>query len=131
MVSKSKILAPLVVVFLLVSVLFFAFHSKLESWGVDWKLVLLGNGVLFLISVFSSFMHKRAMTTASTHAFLRFVYMAFIGKFLLVLAFVAVYLVSTGGSQNQYAIFSCLALYLVYSFIEISTLLKLNKRKNA
>jgi len=129
--STFRTLIPLVAVFLLVSVLVFAMQGQLTRWGFDWKIIALGNAVLFLISVFSWYMHNRAMTASGSLAFLKFVYSGFFGKFLLVIAFVLVYKFASGASFNVYGLAICLFLYLVYTLIEVSALLKMNKRKNA
>jgi membrane-anchored protein YejM (alkaline phosphatase superfamily) len=103
----------------------------LSEWSIDWKLVAAGNFILFLVSLFSYYLHFKALTTANNHAFLRFVYSAFIGKFFLILAFVVVYALAAGKASNRYGLFACLGLYIVYTFIETTALMKMNKRKNA
>jgi|KBSMisStaDraftv2_1062788.scaffolds.fasta_scaffold14133_4 hypothetical protein len=129
--ANFRPITPLVLIFVLISIFCLAFRSKLSEWSIDWKLVAAGNFILFLVSLFSYYLHFKALTTANNHAFLRFVYSAFIGKFFLILAFVVVYALAAGKASNRYGLFACLGLYIVYTFIETTALMKMNKRKNA
>jgi hypothetical protein len=131
MSAKLRSITPLVLVFLLVSIFCLVFRSTLASWNIDWKVVLTGNLFLFIVSLFSYYLHFRALTTTNNHAFLRFVYSAFIGKFFLVITFVVIYALAAGKATNRLGLFTCLGLYIVYTYIETSALMKMNKRKNA
>jgi len=74
-------------------------------------------------------MAVKGLTTKNNHAFFRWVYGSIMIK-LFVLAGVAfVYIMVTKKDVNKPGLFFCMGLYIVYTFIEVSGLMKVNKQK--
>ncbi len=104
--------------------------SRLVAWGFNMDVLILGNTFLFFLSIFTYFLHRKAIKAARTPEFLKYFYMAFLLKFFLTIALVVVYAL-VAAAINKPAILACMGLYLVYTFIETRLLLKASKRKNA
>lgn len=128
---KENRLTPLRPLFLLFSLLtgfFIAGKSMLAKWNAEQDVLIIGNLVLLLITLASYFLLYRGLHTANTQAFIRMIYTSFIVKFFIIIAVVFVYAVSTR-DLNKAGIIICMFIYLVYTFIEVSALTKLLKRK--
>ncbi|WP_336518581.1 hypothetical protein [Pollutibacter soli] len=126
--AARKSLSPLIILFVLLNMLFIVFRSFLEKKGFNVDVLLIGNLVLWLITLFSAVMLQKGLRATSTAGFLRSVYGSFMIKLFLVAALVFGYLMLNKENFNKPAIFSCMFLYLVYTFIEIRGLLKLSKQ---
>ena len=74
-------------------------------------------------------MLNKGMHAATTAGFLRSVYGSFMIKLLLVAAIIFGYAFAFKNELNKPALFTCMFLYLVYTFIEVRGLLKLSKDK--
>lgn len=126
--TARKSLFPLIFLFVFLNMLFIVFRSFLEKKGFNVDVLLVGNLVLWLITLFSAVMLQKGLKAASTAGFLRAVYGSFMIKLFIVAALVFGYLMLNKKDFNKPAIFTCMFLYLVYTFIEIRGLLKLSKQ---
>jgi hypothetical protein len=70
------------------------------------------------------------MKATTTAGFLRSVYGSFMMKFLLVILIVSGYAFMFTDHINKPSLFTCMFLYLVYTFLETRALLKLSKKTN-
>ena len=127
--NNRKILAPVAMVFIVTNGLILAMKQRLISWGFDITVLLVGNLLLVLLSLLTYYLHSRAMRASRSTEFLRYFYTAFLLKFFLVIAAVAAYAL-TAHPVNKPAVVTCMALYLVYTFLETRLLLKAGKQKN-
>ncbi len=135
MTSKTpakKLFIPVVIFFIITNALLIGLKTRLEKWGIDQSVAIIGNLVLFVVTLASLFMYQQAMKQASTAAFLRNTYSGLLIKLFVCMAAVLVYAMAVGSAVNKGAIFTCMFFYFVYTFIEIRSLLRWNKeRKNA
>ena len=104
------------------------FRRSLVSSGFNTDVLLIGNIVLFLITMLSYRLQAGGLKAPATAAFLGGVYGSFILKFLVVAAVVFGYGYLSGGRINKPALFSLMGLYLVYTFLETRALMKLSKK---
>ena len=123
-----KHIRPMALVFVFLSAFLILGKSWLEKKGVDRDVVIIGNLVLFIVSVVSFTITFRSLKVENTHAFIRAIYTGFIAKFFLLLIAAFVYAKVTK-SINKPALFACMGLYIVYAFLEVKTLLGILKRK--
>ena len=126
--NKSRSLQLMVLVFVILNALFIAGRGMLEKRGIDQGVVLIGNVVVFAVSFIAFILTQRTLENKNPHVFVRAVYSGFIIKFfiLVIAAFIYFQLVET---INKPALFVMLILYLVYTFLEVSSLLRLLKGK--
>ena len=126
MVSKPAF--PLIVLFVLVSLAFFLMKGWFVAHGVDYALVLGGNLLLFIVSFISLQFLQKALVHQNTSGFLRNLYSGLLLKLFAcsIAAFIYIYMV--GGKVNTKALFICLFLYLVYTFLEMRTVMAASRR---
>jgi hypothetical protein len=120
------------VVFLCVGILLcsLGFNVYLKQLGFDVLMFILGNLMLCAVTLFSMYFLKSGMEATSTSKFLGAVYGSFIIKLVIVGFVVFAYAFTHKGSLNKPSLFSLMFLYLVYTFLEIKSLLQIGKGKN-
>ena len=129
--SVDKAFISLVFLFLAFSIIFsllwiFAIHTP-----VDFRVLLGGNGLLFVVGLISLKMNVKAMTHQSVQVFLRLVYGSFILKFFVLAVVAFVYIAIFKKGVNKPALFGCFGLYFIYTFLEVRSVMKLSKKPNA
>ncbi len=127
--TSRKSFSPVFLLFFIFTAFLIGFRAKLEQWGFDIEVMLIGNLVLCVITLLSFYMLNKGMKATSTAGFLRSVYGSFMIKLFLVAALVFGYVFINKENINKPALFTCMFLYLVYTFVEIRGLLKLSKEK--
>ena len=120
---------PAIMIFLVLNSGFLATMKKLESWGFDYGVLLFGNLIVFGISFLSYWMAVRGLTTRNNHAFFRWVYGSIMIKLFLLAGVAFVYIMMNKKEVNKPGLFFCMGLYVVYTFIEVSALMKVSKQK--
>ena len=103
--------------------------KRLQDWGFDYRVLVFGNIIVFGISFLSYYMAARGLTTKNSHAFLRWVYGSVMLKLFLLASVAFVYIMMNKKEVNKPALFFCMGLYIVYTFIEVSALMKVSKPK--
>lgn len=127
--SNLKPLRPLIVLFVLLSGFFIAGKNMLIKWGADQDVLIWGNLLLFLVTLVSYLLSVKGLNAANPNAFVRSMYGSFMIKFFVIAIAAFIYIQVTGKAVNKPALFACLGLYLIYTFIEVSVLTKLLKEK--
>jgi hypothetical protein len=111
--------------------LFITGKSTLARIGADQSVLILGNLLLFLVSLLSFILLRRSLAATNPNVFVRAIYTSFIAKFFICAIAAAAYVLSAS-TVNKPALIGCMFLYAVYTFIEVATLMKLLKlKKNA
>jgi hypothetical protein len=126
---KFKGFMPLVILFVALNGFFIAGRQLLEKWRVDGNVLIVGNLILAFISWISFTMAKRALDNPNPNVFVRAVYGSFMIKFFGCAVAAAVYIALYKKNLNKPALFACMGLFLVYSFMEVSALTRLMKQK--
>lgn len=120
---------PAIIVFLVLNSGFLALMKKLEPWGFDYAVLVMGNLLVFGISFLSYWMAVKGLTTKNSHAFFRWVYGSVMIKLFLLAGVAFVYIMMSQKEVNKPSLFFCMGLYIIYTFIEVSALMKVNKQK--
>jgi hypothetical protein len=128
---KNKTFVPLILLFLGLTLLFFLLHLSFHDAPVDYRVLMGGNGLLFIVGIISSEMNTRAMKHQQTQGFLRLVYGAFIFKFFVLAIAAFIYIAIFKKMISKPALVGCLALYFIYTFIEMRSVMKMSKKPNA
>jgi len=126
--AVRKSLMPLISLFVVVNSFAILFRDRLTGIGFDIDILLIGNFFLFTITGFSFYMLHRGMKASTTPGFLRSVYGSFMLKLLLAAIVVFGYAFLYKEQINKPSLFTCMFLYLVYTFLETRTLLKISKK---
>ena len=131
MISSSRPVAPLILVFLLISIAVGIGWNFLASHNID-NFVLLGaNIIFFIIFLLAFFMQKKALKNANPNVFIRSVMGGMMIKMFLCIIAIIAYALAAGKSVNKMSIFIAMFFYLIYLSVEVMVLMKLNKQKNA
>lgn len=120
---------PVVIFFIALNAFFISGKNMLARWNVDQDVVIIGNLLLFVITLFSFLLGLRGLKDPNPHAFVRSVYTSMMLKLFLCVAAAFVYISMYRDQLNKPALFTCMGLYLVYTFMEVSILMKLLKGK--
>ena len=120
---------PIVLTFILVSVLALAVPSMLAAWKVDHAVLLGGNGLLFLLTAVSFYLYTRGLRNDNVQAFLRVMYGSMLIKFVGCLLAVLIYALVSRQGVNRNGILGCFVFYMLYTFLEVRILLQLSKPK--
>lgn len=127
----NKSIFALVVVFLIAAVLIFVFRDFLESHGFDWQVLSGGNLFIYLVTAVSMHMLTKGLNAPHTNAFLRNAYGAILIKLFACAGAAFIYILVSGKNLNKPALFGCMFLYLLYTFVELSVIMKYsNAKKN-
>ena len=127
----NKTIIPLVIVFLISAGLILIFRNSLAGVGFDWQVLSGGNLFIYVVTMVSMHMLSEGMKAANTHAFLSKVYGGILIKLFACAIGAFVYIFIAGKNLNKPALFACMALYLVYTFVELSVIMKQsNQKKN-
>ncbi len=130
--NKLKGFMPVILVFIVLNGFLISAKNMLQRWNVDQDVVIIGNALLFLITLCSFLLAQRGLKNPNPHAFIRSVYMSVMLKLFVCIIAAFVYIAMYKSNLNKPALFICMALYLVYTFLEVASLTKLLKqRKNA
>jgi hypothetical protein len=118
----------LISLFFFINSLIFLFFRTLTDWGFDVRMLMIGHVLVFGMTLVSYFLLVGSMKAANSAAFLRGVYGSFLFKFFLVAVSILGYAFVKRQAVNKQGLFTLMALYLVYTFLEIRGLLKQQKK---
>lgn len=127
--SAAKPFLPLTVIFVVTSALFIVLRSLWEKWGISPNVMIIGNMILFLATAASFSLYQKALRNNNVQVFLRMVYGGMFLKMMICLIAAFIYIVTVKKGVSKGAIFGCMFLYLLYTFVEISILMKLSKQQ--
>ncbi len=126
-----KPVLPLFITFLVLTLFSFAGSVFFADKGINYIVVMGGNCLFFLVSLFVFRMQYLAMYNSNPNVFIRSVIGGMIIKmFACVIAIVAYYFISKA-AFNKPAVYISMVIYIVYLVVEVRTIMKLNKTKNA
>lgn len=127
--NSLKLARPMIIVFILLNAFFITGKNMLAKWGADQQVLIIGNLVVFIMVFISFLLQQRSLQSNNGQAFVRAMYGSFIIKFFVLAIAAFVYIQITKKNVNKPALFACMGLYLVYTFLEINALMKLLKQK--
>jgi hypothetical protein len=127
--NSTKIFFPVIIFFVLLNAIFIAGKNFFDDKGFDRDVLIIGNLLLFLITLMSLFMGKKGLKNPNPHAFVRSVYGSIMIKLFLCIIVAMIYIAIYQKQLNKQALFTCMGLYLVYTFMEVSILTKMLKHK--
>ena len=127
--NKWKGFLPVIMVMILLNGFFSIGRNWLLQKNIDADVLIIGNTLLFIITLFSFLLAQRGFSNPNPHAFIRSVYMSVMLKLFACIIAAFVYISIYKSNLNKPALFVCMGLYLVYTFMEISILMKMLKQK--
>ena len=126
--NRSPLL-PIIIFFILLNALFLTGKNFFERSGFDQSVLIIGNLVVFGATLVSFLFARRGLKSQNPQAFVRSVYVSIMIKLFICLIAALIYIILFRKNLNRPALFTCMGLYLVYTFIEVSVLTKMLKEK--
>lgn len=127
--SGRSPLLPIIIFFVVLNALFISGRSLLLRWGADQDVLIVGNLLLFAITILSIVISRKGLKSANPHAFVRGVYGSILLKLFACMIAAFIYIAIFKKAINKPAFFTCMGLYLVYTFMEVAVLTKMLKHK--
>ena len=125
--SITRAFIPLLIIFIVSTVIIIAAPSLEFLWGMTKSVMLVGNTILFVATAFSFYLFQQSLQSKNVQASFRMIYGGMFAKMMICLFAVLIYImvaqkVSRGG------VFGCMFLYFLYTFVEVSIILKLSRK---
>lgn len=127
--ESSKSFLPLIFVFIILTGLIFSTRTFLERNGFDKDFLIWANLFLFLLSVGGFMLQQKGLKSSNPQAFVRGVYASMIFKMFICMIVVLVYVFLYRSKINKPGIFTAMAMYIVYTVVEVSALIKFARNK--
>ena len=122
---------PIVFFFIITTGLFVSARNFLERNGFDQEVLIIGNLILFVVTALSFIIGKRNLKSSNPHAFIRGIYLSTMLKLFACSIAAFAYIMIFKSKLSKPALITCMALYIVYTILEVSVLKKLLKENNA
>jgi len=120
---------PIIILFVVINLLLLIFKESLIEKGFQLNFVFVANLILFLLSSFGFFIQTKSANSSNINAFIRGVYSSLLMKMFVIVAAIFIYIFVTGGEVNKAAIFASMAIYLLYTSIEVVQLMQIARKK--
>ncbi len=127
--ETRQLFVPLVILFIVLNALFIGGKSWLAKYGMSQDVLIIGNAILFVVTIASLYFHVKGFLHKNIQVFFRSVYGALMIKMLVCAAAVIIYAMVAKPNINKPALYVCMALYFVYSFLEVRMVFRLLKQK--
>jgi hypothetical protein len=129
---RNNALMPVIVLFVVLNALFLTGKNFLERNGFDQGVLIVGNLILFAVTLLSFWVSLRTLKSADPNKFVRGAMINTMLKLFICAIAAFVYIFSFRDQLNKPALFTCMGLYFIYTFFEVSILTRILKgKKNA
>jgi hypothetical protein len=125
---KLRAFAPIIAVFVVTTILLLIVPDLTFLWNMSKPVMIGGNLILFIATAISFSLFLRSLANNNVHAFLRMIYGGMFAKMLIVLFTALIYIMIVKKDVSKGAVFGCMFLYFVYTFLEISIIMKLSRK---
>lgn len=120
---------PFVILFVLVAGIAGIFHEKLAAKSVNWVVVESANLLLFGFSLLNYYYQKKNIHNPNPAAVIRGVMAATFLKLTGLAAAAITYLLVAGEQRSVNAVFVGMALYIIYTWLEVRISLRMQPKK--
>ena len=129
MKPSLKTFLPLVILFVVISIVILLCKRLMEQNNIPVNFIFGANVIVFVITFLGFIVQMRGASASNINAFLRGVYASLLLKMFIVLGAVFIYALATDGSIHQVALLLSLALYIIYTAVEVMQLMKIVRNK--
>lgn len=123
-----KMLAPILVIFIVLEAVFLLLAAVLLVWEIDYRVLMSGNVLLFIVTIVSFILYIKGLHDKNPHAFVRVMYGSMLVKFFICLVAVMIYGLIAGAAVNRNGVLGCFVLYVIYTYLEVRMLLRMNRK---
>ena len=118
-----------IVLFVFINAMVFIFKSFLQLNGFEIRFLLIANAILLILSLSGFFIQLRGLKSSNVNAFIRSIYSSLLLKMVIIMMAVFAYMFITSGKVNKPSLFTSMGIYLLYTSIEVTQLMKIARRK--
>jgi hypothetical protein len=126
--KEFRAFVPIVIIFAVTSLIFILVPTLDFLWNMNKMVMIVGNSILFFATFVSFYLLSRSLSNNNVHAFLRMIYSGMFAKMLICLFAALIYIMIVKKNVSKGAVFGCMFLYFVYTFVEISIIMKLSRK---
>jgi hypothetical protein len=127
--NKFREFAPIALLFIILNALAIGLGARLLALNIDKDVLIIGNLFLFVVTFFSFLIAKKGLQHQNPHVFMRSVMGSIMIKMFLAIIAAFIYISIYKKQLNKPALFICMGLYLVYTFLEVSILTRILRQK--
>lgn len=131
MKARNKELLTLTIVYFILNLLLISAMSLLQYNGSGYRFIVFANLFLYLLSLASVALQKKGLQSSNPNVFVRSVYSSIILKMFIIMIAALIYVFIERSKINKPALFTAMGLYIVYTVVEVTILMKAAKKKNA
>jgi hypothetical protein len=124
-----KKFSPVFLLFILINILVFIFKNSLLLFGFNISFLLSTNVILFLLSFFAFVIQRKGVSSTNINAFIRGVYSSVLLKLFVIIIAIVIYILVMHGEVNIPSLFTAMAIYIIYTSVEVIQLMKLARKK--
>lgn len=120
---------PLFIFFMIANTLLIVFRDKLELKNVSVDVAIVANILLFVVALLNVYFQIKNLQNPNPQAVIRGVMAGTFLKLFILAAAVIIYLLAAGEHRSVNAVFVSMALYIIYTWMEVKISLRLNPKK--
>jgi L-asparagine transporter-like permease len=98
-------------------------------WGMKKNVMLTGNTILFVATGISFILYRRSLQQKNVQLSFRMIYGGMFLKLMICLFTAMIYIMIAKKEVSKGAIFGCMFLYFVYTFVEVSVISKISRKE--
>lgn len=125
----GQLIRPMVIMFIIINGVLIAFQRKLENRNIKIDVVVVANLLLFAVSMLNIRFQLKSLRNPNSSAVIRGLMAGTFIKLFVLAAATMIYLVAAGENRSVNAVFVGMALYIVYTWLEVRISLRLNPKK--
>lgn len=125
-----KSFLPVIFLWILINIFLFLGNNWLSRNGFSVDFITAANTILFLLSMAGFWIQRRNIHSSNAHAFVRGVMGSMLVKMLLIIAALFIFIFVAEGQINQPALFTAMAIYVLYTIVEVYQLMNLARKKS-
>lgn len=124
--NRVKIFA---VLYICVTGLTLLFQDRLAMKEISSRVIIGGNTLLLVFSLLNLYFQEKNLNNPNANAVIRGVMAGTFFKLMGLAAAALIYLVASGTSRSVNAVFVCMGLYIIYTWLEVKLSLRMKPKK--
>lgn len=117
------------VLYLCITGLVLLFQDHLAMKEISSRVVIGGNTLLLVFSLLNLYFQEKNLNNPNAGAVIRGVMVGTFLKLMGLAAAALIYLVASGSSRSVNAVFVCMGLYIIYTWLEVKLSLRMKPKK--
>ncbi len=120
---------PILFIFVFVTAFCITGKSWLAKKGISQDVLVIGNLLLFAVSLATYLLNLRSLRSSNPQSAVRAMYGSFMIKFFVLAIAAFIYIMLAKKNVNKPGLIVCAGLYILYTFFETRSLMRLAKQK--